>query len=72
MVTKKEKYNSPSNKKTPTLFTKSSLVKLINTWNSSRKSKIEYKNNYSAKKLSELLNDNIKSICDDNEYWCWP
>ncbi len=72
MVTNKDKYNSPSNSKTPSLFKKSSLIKLINTWNSCRKNKIEYKTTYTSKKLSELLNNNIKSICDDKQYWCWP
>jgi hypothetical protein len=72
MLTKKENYNSPKSAKTPTLFKKASLIKLIEAWNSCRNNKIEYKKTYSAKKLSELLNERIKSICDDKEYWCWP
>ena len=72
MSTKIEKYNSPKNAKTPTLFKKTTLLKLIDAWNCCRENKIEYKKTYSAKKLSELLNERIKSICDDKQYWCWP
>ncbi len=72
MTTTKELYNSPKNYKTPTLFKKSSLIKLIDTWNSCKNNKIIYKKTDSSKKLSELLNEHMKNICDDKQYWCWP
>jgi len=72
MATKTENYNSPMNYKTPALFKKSSLIKLIDTWNSCKKNKIIYKKSYNSKKLSELLNEHMKNICDDKQYWCWP
>ena len=66
------KYSSPKNIKNPNLFCKQSLIKLINAWNDNKEDKIVYKKTYSMSKLSELLNDKIKPICNDKEYWCWP
>ena len=66
------KYSSPKNIKNPNIFSKQSLIKLINAWNDNKEDKIVYKKTYSMSKLSELLNDKIKPICNDKEYWCWP
>jgi len=64
-------YSSPSNIKNPHLFTKKSLLYLIETWNKNKDDQIIYKKTFSTAKLSSLLNDKIKPICDDKQYWCW-
>jgi len=66
------KYSSPISMKNPNLFSKQSLIKLINTWNNNKEDKIIYKKSYSINKLSSLLNEKVKPICNDKEYWCWP
>jgi len=66
------KYSSPKNIKNPNLFSKKSLIKLIDAWNENKNDKILYKKTYTIGKLSELLNEKIKPICNDKEYWCWP
>ena len=65
------KYNSPKNAHNPYIFSKASLIYLIDTWNKNKPIKIEYKKTYSIAKLSVLLNEKIKPICDDKQYWCW-
>lgn len=65
------KYNSPSNIDNPNVFSKKSLIKLIKAWNRYKKDKIKYKETDNAHILSNLLNDKIKHICDDKQYWCW-
>ena len=65
------KYNSPKNARNPYIFSKASLIYLIDTWNKYKPNKIEYKKTYSIAKLSILLNEKIKPICDDKQYWCW-
>jgi len=74
MTTIKEniKYNSPKNKKNPYIFSKESLIHLINTWNKHKPDKIIYKKTDAISKLSNLLNEKIKPICDEKQYWCWP
>jgi hypothetical protein len=62
------KYSSPTNIKNPNLFSKQSLITLINAWNDNKPDKIIYRNTYSISKLSELLNEKIKPICNDKEY----
>ena len=66
------KYNSPKNAKNPYIFSKKSLIYLINTWNKHKPDKIIYKKTDAISKLSQLLNEKIKPICDDKQYWCWP
>ena len=39
------KYSSPKNIKNPNLFSKQSLIKLINAWNDNKEDKIVYKKN---------------------------
>ena len=65
------KYNSPKNAKNPYIFSKVSLIYLIDTWNKYKEDKIIYKKTDKISKLSELLNEKIKPICDDKQYWCW-
>ena len=65
------KYNSPKNAKNPYIFSKTSLIYLIDTWNKYKEDKITYKKTDKISKLSELLNEKIKPICDDKQYWCW-
>jgi hypothetical protein len=65
-------YNSPKNAKNPYIFSKESLIHLINTWNKHKPNKIIYKKTDSISKLSNLLNEKIKPVCDDKQYWCWP
>lgn len=65
------KYNSPKNARNPYIFSKTSLIYLIDTWNKNKPNKIVYKKTYSIAKLSVLLNEKIKPICDDKQYWCW-
>jgi hypothetical protein len=65
------KYNSPKNAKNPYIFSKVSLIYLIDTWNKYKEDKIIYKKTYKISKLSDLLNEKIKPICDDKQYWCW-
>jgi hypothetical protein len=65
------KYNSPKNAKNPYIFSKVSLIYLIDTWNKYKKDKITYKKTDKISKLSELFNEKIKPICDDKQYWCW-
>ena len=64
-------FSSPKNIKNPHLFTKRSLISLIEAWNENKDEKIIYKTTFSIAKLSELLNEKIKPICDDKQYWCW-
>jgi len=64
-------YNSPSTKKNPRVFTKPSLIKLIEAWNKYKPDKIAYKKTDSIFKLSDALNAKIKPICSDRQYWCW-
>lgn len=71
-MTEKTKFNSPSGFSNPNVFSKSSLIKLIKAWNKYKQDKIVYSERYSAKKLSNLLNEKIKHICNDKQYWCWP
>jgi len=66
------KYNSPSMKKNPHVFSKKSLIELIRAWNKYKDDKIEYRESETIKVLSEKLNNKIKPICDDKQYWCWP
>jgi len=66
------KYCSPKNINKPTLFNKKTLILLINAWNASKEDKIEYNKSFTISKLTELLNNKIKPICNDKEYWCWP
>lgn len=63
-------YSSPSNKN-PRVFSKSSLINLIETWNENKDDKIKFSKNDSIKKLSDSLNQKMKPICDDKQYWCW-
>lgn len=72
MTTIKTKYNSPSAKKNPRVFSKKSLIELIKAWNKYKDDKIEYKDTETVKSLSDKLNSKIKPICDDKQYWCWP
>jgi hypothetical protein len=66
------KYNSPKNAKNPYIFSKISLIYLIHTWNKYKPDKIIYKKTDTIAKLSILLNEKIKPVCDDKQYWCWP
>lgn len=72
MVRNVEKYSSPKYTKTPLLFNKKNLIDLIDAWNSNRTDTINYSKRDSANKLSSLLNEKIKTYCDDEQYWCWP
>lgn len=72
MTTINTKYNSPSAKKNPRVFSKKSLIELIKAWNKYKDDKIEYKETETIKSLSDKLNSKIKPICDDKQYWCWP
>ena len=65
------KYNSPKNAKNPYIFSKTSLIYLIDTWNKHKTDKITYRKTYTIAKLSQLLNEKIKPVCDDKQYWCW-
>jgi len=65
------KYSSPKNAKNPYIFSKESLIYLIDTWNKYKQDKIAYKKTDSIAKLSQLLNEKIKPMCDDKQYWCW-
>jgi hypothetical protein len=67
----KTKYSSPANLKNPRVFSKQSLVKLIDAWNKYKPDKIVYKKSDSVAKLSDALNEKIRPVCDDNQYWCW-
>lgn len=64
-------YSSPATKKNPRVFSKSSLIKLIQAWNKYKPDKIVFKKTDSLVKLSDALNEKIKPICDDKQYWCW-
>jgi hypothetical protein len=66
------KYNSPKNAKNPYIFSKESLIHLIDAWNKYKPDKIIYKKTDAIAKLSLLLNEKIKPVCDDKQYWCWP
>ena len=65
------KYNSPKNAKNPYIFSKASLIHLINAWNKYKPDKITYKKTDAIAKLSQMLNEKIKPVCDDKQYWCW-
>jgi hypothetical protein len=65
------KYNSPKNANNPYIFSKKSLLFLIDTWNKYKPDKIAYKPTFAIAKLSRLLNEKIKPVCDDKQYWCW-
>ena len=65
------KYNSPKNANNPYIFSKKSLLFLIDTWNKYKPDKITYKKTDAIAKLSLLLNEKIKPVCDDKQYWCW-
>ena len=65
------KYNSPKNAKNPYIFSKTSLIYLIDTWNKYKTDKIVYNKTDAISKLSRLLNEKIKPVCDDKQYWCW-
>jgi len=65
------KYNSPKNANNPYIFSKKSLLFLIDTWNKYKPDKITYKKTDAIAKLSLLLNEKIKPMCDDKQYWCW-
>jgi hypothetical protein len=65
-------YKSPSAMKNIRVFSKTSIIKLIEAWNKYKQDKIIYKKTYNVTKLSDLLNEKIKPICDDKQYWCWP
>lgn len=65
------KYNSPKNANNPYIFSKKSLLFLIDTWNKYKPDKIKYKKTDAIAKLSLLLNEKIKPVCDDKQYWCW-
>jgi hypothetical protein len=47
------------------------LLFLIDTWNKYKPDKIKYKKTDAIAKLSLLLNEKIKPVCDDKQYWCW-
>jgi hypothetical protein len=66
------KYNSPKNAKNPYIFSKESLIHLIDAWNKYKPYKIIYKKTDAIAKLSLMLNEKIKPVCDDKQYWCWP
>jgi hypothetical protein len=66
------KYNSPKNAKNPYIFSKESLIHLIDAWNKYKPDKIIYKKTDAIAKLSLMLNEKIKPVCDDKQYWCWP
>jgi len=59
------KYNSPKNAKNPYIFSKTSLIYLIDTWNKYKTDKIVYNKTDAISKLSRLLNEKIKPVCDD-------
>jgi hypothetical protein len=65
------KYSSPVNLKNPRVFSKQSLIKLIEAWNKYKPDKIAFKKSDSITKLSDALNEKIRPICDDKQYWCW-
>jgi hypothetical protein len=65
------KYSSPSTIKNPRVFSKQSLIKLIEAWNKYKADKIVYKRTDTITKLSDALNEKIRPICDDKQYWCW-
>jgi len=67
----KTTYSSPSNIKNPRVFSKQSLIKLIESWNKYKPDKIVFKKTDSIAKLSDVLNEKIKPICNDRQYWCW-
>ena len=67
----KTKYSSPATIKNPRVFSKPSLIKLIDAWNKYKTDKIVYKKTDSIAKLSNALNEKIKPVCDDKQYWCW-
>jgi len=71
MTNENLKYNSPKNTNNPYIFSKKSLLYLIDTWNKYKPDKIIYKKTDAIPKLSLLLNEKIKPMCDDKQYWCW-
>ena len=71
MTTENIKYSSPKNAKNPYIFSKKTLIYLIDTWNKYKPDKIKYKKTDAIARLSLLLNEKIKPVCDDKQYWCW-
>lgn len=65
------KYTSPVAIKNPRVFSKKSLMQLIDAWNKYKPDKIAYKKTDTIAKLSDALNEKIRPICDDKQYWCW-
>ena len=66
------RYNSPVASNNPRVFSKKSLIELIKAWNRYKQDKIIYKESESVIELSDKLNEKIRPICDDKQYWCWP
>jgi hypothetical protein len=65
-------YCSPSKNKGNICFSKESLLKLIESWNSTNKNnKIIVKKNSSIKTLWNLLDNKLKGVCDKGADWCW-
>lgn len=65
---------SPSVDKTksPTCFSKESLLKLIESWNKlNPKNLITYKSNSSNKDLWNLLDNKLQGVCSKGSDWCW-
>jgi len=72
MTNEIRKYNSPKNAKNPYIFSKESLIHLIDAWNKYKPDKIIYKKTDAIAKLSLMLNEKINPVCDDKQYCCWP
>lgn len=66
------RYNSPVALNNPRVFSKKSLIELIKAWNKYKPDKIQYKESETVIELSNKLNDKIKPLCDDKQFWCWP
>lgn len=66
------RYTSPRALKNPRVFSKKSLIELIKAWNKYKPDKISYKESETVIELSDKLNEKMKPVCDDKQFWCWP
>jgi hypothetical protein len=64
--------NNTNKNSSKTCFSKESLIKLIEAWNTTNSNnKIKYKSKDSIKTLWNFLNNKLKGICDEGKDWCW-
>ena len=69
MYIKKCNPRNYKNNKNNTCFSKNSLIKIIDKWNSENESKIHYNKNDTITILWNKLDEKLNNVCNDE--WCW-